>query len=52
LKPIPVNFDNIRLLSNVNDTYVFNINTDYGVVVIDNCSDHTKLKYIISSLTQ
>lgn len=52
LNPIPVNFDNIRLLSNVNDTYVFNINTDYGVVVIDNCSDHTKLKYIISSLTQ
>lgn len=52
LNPLPVNFDNIRLLSNVNDTYKFNINTDYGVVVIDNCGDHTKLKYIISSLTQ
>lgn len=52
LKPIPVNFDNIRLMSSVNTDYNFNINTQYGVVIVDNNSDITKLKYIISSLTQ
>lgn len=52
LKSLPVNFDNIRLLSSVNPDYKCSINTDYGVVVIDNDTDCIKLKYIISSLTQ
>ena len=52
LKPIPINFDNIRLMSNNNNTYNCNINTEFGVVVIDNDTDGIKLKYIISSLTQ
>jgi len=52
LKDTPVNFDNIRLLSAVSNEYKCNINTDYGVVVIDNDTDCIKLKYIISSLTQ
>lgn len=52
LEPLPINFDNIRLLTSVTNEYQFNINTEYGVVVVENCSDTTKLKYIISSLTQ
>lgn len=52
LKSTPINFDNIRLLSNNSDKYICNINTEYGVVVIDNNTDAIKLKYIISSLTQ
>lgn len=52
LSPLPINFDNIRLMSNINNQYKCNINTEYGVVVIDNNSDCIKLKYIISSLTQ
>ena len=52
LKSTPVNFDNIRLLSAVSNEYKCSINTEYGVVVIDNDTDGIKLKYIISSLTQ
>ena len=52
LDPLPINFDNIRLMSNVDQSYSCNINTNFGVVVIDNASDCIKLKYIISSLTQ
>ena len=52
LKPIPVNFDNMRLLSNIDSQYKCSINTDFGVVVVENNSDVIKLKYIISSLTQ
>lgn len=52
LSPLPINFDNVRLMSNINNQYKCNINTEYGVVVIDNDSDCIKLKYIISSLTQ
>ena len=52
LKPTPVNFDNVRLLSNIDSQYNCSINTDFGVVVIENNSDVIKLKYIISSLTQ
>lgn len=52
LAPIPINFDNIRLMSSIDSEYVFNVNTQHGVVIVDNNSDSTKLKYIISSLTQ
>tara|TARA_R110002020_G_scaffold438063_1_gene648471 strand:+ start:7523 stop:8245 length:723 start_codon:yes stop_codon:yes gene_type:complete len=52
LKPTPINFDNVRLLTSINKTFDININTEYGVVVFDNLLDNIKLKYIISSLTQ
>ena len=52
LKPIPVNFDNIRLLSIINDSMTVNINTEYGVIIFDIEQNNIKLKYIISALTQ
>ena len=52
LEPVPINFDNIRLLSNIASDYTCSVNTDFGVVVVDNDNDTIKLKYIISSLTQ
>ena len=52
LKPIPVNFDNIRLLSIINDSMTVNINTEYGVIIFDIEQSNIKLKYIISALTQ
>jgi len=52
LEPTPVNFDNIRLLSIINDSFNVKINTEYGVVVFDIMQDNIKLKYIISALTQ
>jgi hypothetical protein len=52
LKPTPVNFDNIRLLTNVSESFAVKINTQFGVVVFDNSLNNIKLKYIISSLTQ
>ena len=52
LEPIPINFDNIRLMSAIDNDYTFNVNTDHGVVVVDNNSNSINLKYIISSLTQ
>tara|TARA_R100001244_G_scaffold33055_1_gene30991 strand:+ start:146 stop:865 length:720 start_codon:yes stop_codon:yes gene_type:complete len=52
LEPTPVNFDNIRLLSIINDSFNVKINTEYGVIVFDIIKDNIKLKYIISALTQ
>ena len=52
LKPIPVNFDNIRLLSIINNEITVNINTEYGVIIFDIEQSNIKLKYIISALTQ
>jgi len=52
LKPIPVNFDNIRLLSMINNDMTVNINTEYGVIIFDIEQNNIKLKYIISALTQ
>lgn len=52
LSPLPLNFDNIKLLSFVSDEINFGINTDYGVTVIDILNNNIKLKYIITSLTQ
>jgi hypothetical protein len=52
LKPIPVNFDNIRLLSIINNDMTVNINTEYGVIIFDIEQNNIKLKYIISALTQ
>ncbi len=52
LKPIPVNFDNIRLLSIINNDITVNINTEYGVIIFDIEQNNIKLKYIISALTQ
>lgn len=52
LKPIPINIDNLKLVSTITDTIDVSINTDYGVVIFDICNNGTKLKYILSSLTQ
>ena len=52
LDPIPVNFDNIRLLSIINNEFIVKINTEYGVVVFEIEANNIKLKYIISALTQ
>ena len=35
LEPTPVNFDNIRLLSIINNNFTVKINTEYGVVVFE-----------------
>jgi len=52
LDPIPVNLDNIRLLSIIDDKFDVKINTEFGVVIFDIQNDGIKLKYIISALTQ
>jgi len=52
LKPTPINFDNVRLLTNISSTFNVRINTEYDVVLFENQADNIKLKYIISSLTQ
>ena len=52
LDPIPVNLDNIRLLSVIDDGFNVRVNTEYDVVVFDIQSNDIKLKYIISALTQ
>ena len=52
LKPVPVNLDNIRLLSIINEEFNVSVNTEYGVVVFDIEDKDIKLKYIISDLTQ
>tara|TARA_R110001583_G_scaffold39867_1_gene127703 strand:- start:1792 stop:2511 length:720 start_codon:yes stop_codon:yes gene_type:complete len=52
LNPTPVNFDNIRLLSIIDNQFKVKINTEYGVVVFEIEESNIKLKYIISTLTQ
>ena len=52
LAPTPVNFDNIRLLSIINNEFKVKVNTEYGVVVFEIEDSDIKLKYIISTLTQ
>tara|TARA_R110002033_G_scaffold59542_3_gene109456 strand:+ start:1076 stop:1798 length:723 start_codon:yes stop_codon:yes gene_type:complete len=52
LDPIPLNLDNIRLLSMINSEFNVRVNTEYGVVVFDIENKYIKLKYIISALTQ
>jgi hypothetical protein len=52
LEPIPVNFDNVRLLNNISGEFTVRINKDFGVVVFEQDAEDIKLKYIISSLTQ
>jgi hypothetical protein len=52
LSPLPLNFDNIKLLSFIGDDINFGINTEYGVTIIDISNNNIKLKYIITSLTQ
>ena len=49
LSPIPINFDNIRLISSGISDYKFGINTEFSVVIVDIDNTNTKLKYIISS---
>ena len=52
LDPIPVNFDNVRLLNNISGEFTVRVNKDFGVVVFEQDAEDIKLKYIISSLTQ
>lgn len=52
LDPLPVNLDNIKLITMISDTLTLNINKSFGVTVIDILSTDTKFKYIITSLTQ
>lgn len=52
LEPIPVNFDNIRLLNNLSGQFIVRVNKEYGVVVFEQDAGDIKLKYIVSSLTQ
>ena len=52
LDPIPVNFDNIRLLNNISGQFIVRVNKEYGVVVFEQDAGDIKLKYIVSSLTQ
>jgi len=52
IKPIPLNLDNIKLLSTIDNVINVGINTDYGVCVFDIQTSSIKLKYIVTSLTQ
>lgn len=52
LSPLPINLDNIKLLSFIGEDINFGINTEYGVTIIDISNSNIKLKYIITSLTQ
>jgi hypothetical protein len=52
LKPIPINIDNLKLVATISDVINVSINTDYGVIIFDISNNSTKLKYILSSLTQ
>jgi hypothetical protein len=52
LQPVSLNFDNVRLLTLLNDIITVNINTKYGVIIIVTSNDTTKISYLISSLTQ
>jgi hypothetical protein len=52
LSPIPINFDNVRLLNNISGEFIVRINKEYGVVVFEQQADDISLKYIVSSLTQ
>ena len=52
LDPIPVNFDNIRLLNNISGQFTVRVNKEYGVIVFEQEAEDIKLKYIVSSLTQ
>ena len=52
LAPVAVNFDNIRLLTLLDDTVSVNINTKFGVVIIETKNNTTNISYLISSLTQ
>lgn len=52
LSPLPLNLDNIKLLSFIGEDINFGINTEYGVTMIDISNSNIKLKYIITSLTQ
>ena len=52
LQPIPLSLENIKLLSILGDSITFNINTEYGVSIVDIVDKNIKLKYILTSLTQ
>tara|TARA_R100001129_G_scaffold49329_1_gene34107 strand:+ start:452 stop:1174 length:723 start_codon:yes stop_codon:yes gene_type:complete len=52
LEAVPLNLDNLRLLTSIDNKFDVKVNTEFGVVVFDIESNGIKLKYIISALTQ
>tara|TARA_R110002020_G_scaffold137796_1_gene307371 strand:+ start:8041 stop:8763 length:723 start_codon:yes stop_codon:yes gene_type:complete len=52
LEAVPLNLDNLRLLSTIDEKFNVSVNTEFGVVVFDIQNNGIKLKYIISALTQ
>lgn len=52
LNPLPLNLDNIKLLSTIGNIIDVGVNTQYGVCVFDIQANDIKLKYIVTSLTQ
>ena len=52
LDPVVMNLDTLKLLNCIDDVIQFGINTKVGVNVVDICNSNTKLKYIITTLTQ
>jgi len=52
LEAVPLNLDNLRLLSSIDEKFDVRVNTEFGVVVFDIQNNGIKLKYIISALTQ
>lgn len=51
-KPLPINFDNFKLINNFTDEVSINVNTKYGVMLIDINQPDIKCRYVITSLTQ
>lgn len=52
LSPIPLNFDNVKLLNTIDDVIKVNINTKFSVVIFEIATQTTRLKYVATSLIQ
>ncbi len=51
LEPVPINYDNIRMLTCLGGAFRVSVNKEYGVVTFECRDGNTRLKYILSSLT-
>ena len=52
LNPMAINFNNLRLVSLIDDIVKIKINNEFGIIVMDITSTDIELKYIFSTLTQ